>query len=1399
MDVRLSHAEGDDRLGTALESDISMWAEDLSQDLDLDGLNDEWENAAVQATAPSVIFTNVEKLPLYDAKVLTRVTPIQGGEQEDYKKYIVFANAIAMTEDYGTSKGLGDHPGDVEEFQTIWEIDDESNNLILKKVVTRGHVSRDWWINRPFPEGDIVFNRDHGTFIAGPNELDEFPVEFSSDGSIKIYIEENKHGTWSSRVLHQSIDTPYAISTEDNERVERPVTFNVGEPWLYPIPFKNEINDLFPINSDNGSVERVWDDPDDLFCGGLKCEKPSTGKTRWGFLGTVIGSILGGPAGEVILGAAGYDQGGKIAGFSPDPIEDKLTDKFLSERLVDKDGSKVFTEITKSGAAFSLVGNRLQENPFYLVIDRLKALDWGGGLEGSDESVRAEFYANINIWPKNEEPKDEKEERAVGAIKRRTSQKNEIGENGGEEVIKNNPGIDPNAEDPKDWIFSYPSEKGGDITKPVIYVSISLKGEESAATDKTADISPLLNYENTGGRRLRFNYYRAGSPETGNTTPFLILVDDQGKEVPDPNGKLRHFPIEGSNGQFYFNGNDDPDGSPGDDKAGIWFTIQLPEPATSISEGSVKLNLGTSPQILDGKVLSESIYVKHSGINDGSEDIEITFLGNTQRYKLSNNLLGFAGEGDDEIIIDGMREAAYVTGNSGNDIIQIINSPDGVTADSSLFGDQGDDNVQAGAGNDLACGGQGNDTVRGGTGNDFVCGDDGADEVYGEDGDDTVDGGDGNDSAHGGLGDDAVSGGSGNDNVYGGSGEDVLLGDSSFINSDELAISSESDGGNDFLDGGDGDDLLLGEWGDDIGYGGEGNDEIYGGSGDDIHDGGAGEDKMVGGAGDDIYVVDNANDVVTENENEGNDTVRTSVSLTLPKNVENFEIYGDGNIEITGNTDDNIFRGNSGNNTFNGIAGENVFYGSAGSDIFNGGVDRDTVKYEDATEEVGVNLTTGRGHKGIAKGDTYHSIENVWGSTYDDGITGDNQNNQLRGLAGDDNLDGRDGDDELDGGAGDDYLDGGEGNDCFKGGEGDDWIEGGDGIDKVTYEDSSAGIIVNLLDEDFSADVSGDSSISPVFTVLASSAQDGYGTTDFLFEVEKVIGSDHNDIFVGSLADETLDGGNGDDFFVINGGSNTVDGGDGVDTVDYRSSVTSVTIDLAKQTANNKGVNDTLKSIENAIGSRFDDTILGEDGGHILDGDAGNDTLAGGLGDDEIFGGDGDDLIRGDLNRRDTQDEISGGNDILHGGKGNDRIGGKTGDDQLYGDEGNDELWGGLGNDLLVGGQGEDILTGLTGADTFRFNSFDEGSDTVTDFDQLQGDKLEILGTGFADDLVKGVLSADAFVLGSSAINADDRFVYDQSTGSLFFDADGSGTRAAVKIADLSNNANLTHGDILVI
>ncbi|NET52181.1 MAG: calcium-binding protein [Merismopedia sp. SIO2A8] len=108
----------------------------------------------------------------------------------------------------------------------------------------------------------------------------------------------------------------------------------------------------------------------------------------------------------------------------------------------------------------------------------------------------------------------------------------------------------------------------------------------------------------------------------------------------------------------------------------------------------------------------------------------------------------------------------------------------------------------------------------------------------------------------------------------------------------------------------------------------------------------------------------------------------------------------------------------------------------------------------------------------------------------------------------------------------------------------------------------------------------------------------------------------------------------------------------------------------------------TIDLLSNNGGADFLDGGLGSD---RIEGGGGNDTLAGGLGDDTLYGGEGDDLLRGDLNLRDAQVNIDGGDDILFGGAGNDRIGGKSGNDELFGNEGDDQLFGDNGDDILSG------------------------------------------------------------------------------------------------------------------
>ncbi|MEI7475761.1 MAG: calcium-binding protein, partial [bacterium] len=115
--------------------------------------------------------------------------------------------------------------------------------------------------------------------------------------------------------------------------------------------------------------------------------------------------------------------------------------------------------------------------------------------------------------------------------------------------------------------------------------------------------------------------------------------------------------------------------------------------------------------------------------------------------------------------------------------------------------------------------------------------------------------------------------------------------------------------------------------------GGAGNDKITGSAGNDIINGGVGADTMIGGAGNDTYYVDNAKDVITENEMSGIDTVYSTISLTLKDNLENLNLMGSSNINGTGNILDNTILGNSGINILMGSLGNDTYSTGAGNDI----------------------------------------------------------------------------------------------------------------------------------------------------------------------------------------------------------------------------------------------------------------------------------------------------------------------------------------------------------------------------------------------------------------------------------------------------------------------------------
>ena len=332
----------------------------------------------------------------------------------------------------------------------------------------------------------------------------------------------------------------------------------------------------------------------------------------------------------------------------------------------------------------------------------------------------------------------------------------------------------------------------------------------------------------------------------------------------------------------------------------------------------------------------------------------------------------------------------------------------------------------------------------------------------------------------------------------------------------------------------------------------------------------------------------------------------------------------------------------------------------------------------------------------------------------------------LTGTNGEDLIEAGDGTDTLSGGNGDDVMRGYGGDDTLDGGEGADYIDGGAGIDTADYSASTAAVEIDL----------------EAGTGLGGSAEG-----DVLIGIENILGSDQNDVLVGSLTANTLIGGGGADTLsgaagddtligdagndrLIGGeGGDILNGGAGLDWVVYTGSTEAISVDLSAATATGgDAAGDQLIGIERVLGSDFNDTIIGDANNNMLVGASGNDTVIGNGGDDRLEGGEGADVIDGGAGTRDTA-VYTNSTAIVHidlaagtatGGEAEgdtliavERLWGSAFDDNLTGDALDNMLRGDAGDDTLSGGDGDDLMRGDEGADIIDGGA---GTDSATYF-----------------------------------------------------------------------------------
>ncbi len=460
--------------------------------------------------------------------------------------------------------------------------------------------------------------------------------------------------------------------------------------------------------------------------------------------------------------------------------------------------------------------------------------------------------------------------------------------------------------------------------------------------------------------------------------------------------------------------------------------------------------------------------------------------------------------------------------------------------------------------------------------------------------------------------------------------------------------------------------------------------------GNDVINGYSGADIMAGGDGSDSYYVDNGGDrVIERNANAaigGTDIVYSYLAAYTLTNH-----VENGRLLASGNA----------NLTGNGL--NNVLYANAASNVLNGGGGTDTVSYlYAATAGVTANLASSATQAtGGSGNDKLISIENLTGSSYNDVLTGNSGVNVLNGSAGADTLIGGDGDDIY-------VIDN----------PGDKAVEtntGSSGVDLI-----KSYLSYNLTDTD------------------------GDGSNGGNIENLQLMG----------LSALNATGNALENLLYANSADNVIDGGEGIDTVSYRYGASAgIIVSLAPlsaaQTTGGSGI-DTLISIENLIGSTYNDTLSGDSAANLLDGGAGLDRLTGGNGGDTYVVDNSGDIVV------ETNAGSSGGVDLVQAFVSygltdhveNLRLMG-TAHLSAAGNGLNNIIDGNNGNNFIDGGTGADNLDGGNGNDTYVV---DNNGDIVIETNSSTTGGNDLVQAFVSYTLVANV--ENLRLMGTTALNA---------------------------------------------